>query len=643
MSLFRQLWLTVIVSMVLAFGGSFAVSMFTARSYLEQQLTSKNQDNAASLALSMSQQEQDPVTVELMVSALFDTGHYQLIRVADPHGKVIAERGAAPAVKDVPAWFTRLFPIRAEAGQAQITQGWKQFGSVQLQSQSRYAYQALWHGGQRMLGWFVFAALVSGVLGSLVLRRLRRPVAQVVAQANAIAERRFVTIDEPRVPEFRQLAGAMNGMVQRLEHMFREEAARLDTIRREVNQDALTGLANRSYFMSQLQSALRAEDSAPNGVVLLLRVAHLTDINRRLGRAAADELLRGVASLVQREAARFPDAFCGRLNGADFALTIPAEEDGSHIANALLSGISGLATGYKDIETVAWVGGSPYHHDADLQALLATCDAALATAEAQGGNAWHLARLADAAPPALTAANWTAVIRGALGAGQVRLMSFPVIAQNRTLMHLECPVRLRATEDQEWMPAGSFMPMATRLQLAGEIDLAVAHLAYEKLSANANADDVAINLSGESIKDAWFRERLVSLVSEHAEHNRRLWIEVSEHGAFDHFEVFAELCGQLKAAHCRVGIEHFGRQIGDMGKLHGLGLDYVKVDASLVHGVDTNPGNQAFLKGLCAIAHNMGLQTIAEGVMSDAEFTTAIELGFDGATGPAVSRAWKTK
>ena len=52
MSLFRQLWLTVIVSMVLAFGGSFAVSMFTARSYLEQQLTSKNQDNAASLALS---------------------------------------------------------------------------------------------------------------------------------------------------------------------------------------------------------------------------------------------------------------------------------------------------------------------------------------------------------------------------------------------------------------------------------------------------------------------------------------------------------------------------------------------------------------------------------------------------------------
>lgn len=641
MSLFRQLWLTVIVSMVLAFGGSFTVSMLTARSYLEQQLTSKNQDNAASLALSMSQQEQDAVTVELMVSALFDTGHYQLIRVADPHGKVMVERIATNGVKDVPAWFAHLFPIRAEAGQAQISQGWKQFGSVQLQSQNRFAYQALWHGGKRMLGWFVFAALVSGVLGSLVLRRLRRPVAQVVAQAHAIAERRFITIDEPKVPELRQLAGAMNGMVQRLENLFREEAARLDAIRREVNQDALTGLANRSHFMSQLQSALRAEDAAPNGVVLLLRVARLAEINRRLGRAAADELLRGVASLVQRETARYPDAFCGRLNGADFVLMIPAEEDGSALASALLGGMRDLATGYKEIDPVVWIGGSPYRRKADLQALLATCDAALATAEAHGGNAWHLAKLADAAPPAVTAANWTAVIRSALGAGQVRLMSFPVLARNRALMHLECPVRLRATEDQDWMPAGSFMPMAARLQLAAEIDLAVARLAYEKLASSS--DEIAINLSGESIKDARFRERLVSLANEHAAENPRLWIDISEHGAFDHFEAFAELCGQLKAVRCRIGIEHFGRQIGAMGKLHGLGLDYLKVDASLVHGVDGNPGNQAFLKGLCAIARNMGLQTIAEGVMTEAEFTTVLELGFDGATGPAVSRDFEQR
>ena len=52
MSLFRQLWLAVIVSTLIAFVGSFAVSMMTARQYLEEQLAIKNNDNAASLALS---------------------------------------------------------------------------------------------------------------------------------------------------------------------------------------------------------------------------------------------------------------------------------------------------------------------------------------------------------------------------------------------------------------------------------------------------------------------------------------------------------------------------------------------------------------------------------------------------------------
>jgi len=641
MSLFRQLWLTVMISMVLAFGGSFALSMLTARDYLVQQLSTKNSDNAASLALSMSQQPQDAVTVELLVAALFDGGQYQLIRVTDPQGRTLAERSAPAAATDVPAWFMRLFPIEAAPGKAQVSQGWRQFGTVELVSHSRFAYRDLWRGGQRMLAWFVFAGLIAGLLGTLVLRRLRQPLAQVVAQAEAIAERRFGTIAEPPVPELRQLARAMNGMVLRLENMFKEEAARLDTLRREANHDALTGLANRSYFLSQLQSALHADDAAPSGVILLLRVAHLTDINRRLGRADVDDLLRGIAQVVQREAARYPGAFCGRLNGADFALTVPGEVNAGGLAETLLAGARDVAAGFGEVAGIAWVGGSPYRRDADLPRLLATCDAALAAAEAAGADQWHLAQPEQAAPVAATAADWAAVIRGAVAAGRIRLIGFPVIGQARKLLHVECPVRLRAADDQDWMPAGSFMPMASRLQLAAEIDLAVVQLAYEKLAAGS--EEVAINLSGDSLNDPGFRSKLVGLAAAHAALNPRLWIEVSEHGAFDHFEAFRELCASLKSHRCRVGIEHFGRQIGDMGKLHGMGLDYVKVDASLVHGIDGNPGNREFLKGVCAIAGNMGLQTIAEGVQTEAELNTLLGLGFDGATGPAVSRHWENQ
>src|SRR5574343_627519 len=105
MSLFRQLWLAVIASTLIAFAGSFVASMLTARHYLAQQLAIKNNDNAASLALSMSQLEKDPVTVELQVAAVFDSGQYAAVRLIDPHGKTMVEKTSPHLAGNVPAWF----------------------------------------------------------------------------------------------------------------------------------------------------------------------------------------------------------------------------------------------------------------------------------------------------------------------------------------------------------------------------------------------------------------------------------------------------------------------------------------------------------------------------------------------------------
>jgi EAL domain-containing protein (putative c-di-GMP-specific phosphodiesterase class I) len=83
-------------------------------------------------------------------------------------------------------------------------------------------------------------------------------------------------------------------------------------------------------------------------------------------------------------------------------------------------------------------------------------------------------------------------------------------------------------------------------------------------------------------------------------------------------------------------LEHYGHQFSQIGLLHDMGLDYLKVDSSFVRGIDNNAGNVAFLKGLCSIAHNIGLQVLAEGVATQAELAVLVSLGFDGATGPAI-------
>ena len=123
MSMYRQLWLAIIISMLLALTGSLFASMVSARAYLQAQLSNKNADNAALLALSLSQGKPDAVSVELLVSALFDSGHYELIRVVDPEGALIVERSAPLGQLAAPDWFIDRLPIHAEPGIAQISDG----------------------------------------------------------------------------------------------------------------------------------------------------------------------------------------------------------------------------------------------------------------------------------------------------------------------------------------------------------------------------------------------------------------------------------------------------------------------------------------------------------------------------------------
>ena len=634
MSMYRQLWMAIIISTLLALAGSLLASMLSARNYLESQLSVKNTDNAAALALSLSHGNPDPVGVELAVSALFDSGHYESIRVSDPLGHIIVERSAASTDFDAPGWFVRWLPIRANPGLAQISNGWQQFGTIHLVSHNRFAYRALWESVLQMIAALAAAGLVGGYLGALILRRLKRPLDAVIDQAVAITERRFVTIDEPEVPELRQLATAMNVTVGRLKTMFEEEAARLEAVRRETNFDPLTGLANRDHFMARLRQALDAEDVA-DGQLLMLRLGDLAGINRRLGRAATDDFLRRCGDLVSQCAAGNPQGIGARLNGADFSVMLPGESNGRVVAERLLGDLVTVAAPYGESKATAALGFGRYAHGMDLGALLARIDSALAAAEAEGRNGLREAAAEENDQPR-TAEQWSRMIRRALDKQWVRLISFPVVDFSGQLSHRECPLRLMFDEQGEWLPAGQFLPIAERLRLTPDLDLAAVGLGLGELEAHPELAGLAINLSPSSVGDPSFRMRLLALLAAHRDATSRLWLEVAETGALRHLDAFRALCRELKPSGCRIGLEHFGHEFSQIGQWHDLGLDFLKIDASFVRGLDTNPGNAIFLKGLCGIAHGIGLQVLAEGVASDAELAALKALGFDGATGPAV-------
>lgn len=638
MSIIKQLWLAIVIMMLLAFGGSFVVSTLSSKLYLQQQLQMKNIDNAASLALSLSQTPKEPVNIDLMLAAQFDTGHYKYIGLTSPAGIIMAEHKAQQMRGLVPNWFTRLFPMHIEAGVAQVQDGWSQYGTLRIESQSRFAYAQLWNGAKLALLWSLGLAVITGVLGSLVLRSIFHPLKDVVQQAEAIGERRFITIAEPRTSEFKLLVAAMNRLSDRIKNTLQEESARLERLRLHANYDPVSGLMNRNYFFSRVNAQIGNEESFAKGALVVTNLCNLASIDQALGHEATNALIRSMGNALTELCERDKSLFAGRITGTDFAIFSASPVDSYVLGNAvknLLGKVAELPAPMPSLclPTVACPVTKAIENIENIVKLVAIVMADFSPEKTDVLHVIQQENVADLQNKDELA--WRPLLASALAENRLKLALFPVINRHQELMHYEGPVRLQLQTDAGWLSAGEFISWAIRLDLMTRIDYSVAAFAIKALAQGHAA--IGLNVSTRAICNPGFMADITDLIKKHPDCASRLWLEVPEQGAFEHLAEFRAFCAALKPLGCRIGIEHVGAQVSRLGELHDMGIDYIKIDASIIHGIHGNVGNKAFLRGLCLIAHSIGVIAIAEGVQTLDEMTCLPELGIDGMTGPAVT------
>lgn len=637
MSIIKQLWLAILVIMMLAFGGSFVVSTIASKNYLEQQLQMKNIDNANLLALSISQMEKDPVTIDLLLSAQFDTGHYQYIALLDASGHIIAQRKSDETSTAVPDWFIRLVPIEVQAGIAQIQDGWSQYGSIRLQSHTSFAYQQLWYATLMSLVWSLVIALLSGSVGALVLKAIFRPLKDVVNQAEAIGERRFVTIAEPATKEFKAVVAAMNRLSNRIRLTLQEDSLQLERLRLQTNHDRTTGLMNRAYFLGRVGTYAQDEESFAEGAMIVVRINNLAEIDNQLGRDATDSLLRKLGSTLDGLHQKNAALLCGRLTGTDFAVFSTVAAD----AYALASQIRNL------LNTVLNPQGSL--HEVKLSCVASklvrmdhpetTVESMLQFISSMSPAAGDSPLLMEDSKPARQnsdEATWRQSLAAALNARRIKLAFYPVVDPDGNVIHQESPARLQLHADGAWLSAGEFMFWANRLDMMARIDDLVLERAIEALDQQGSLV-IGLNVSTRAISSHDYIEKMIMLLERYPDCAARLWLELPEQGVFEDVQRFRDFCARLKPLGCKIGIEHVGAHIARISELHDIGLDYLKIDASIIRNIHHNIGNKALLRGLCLIAHSIGVIAIAEGVQTTDEMNSLPELGIDGMTGPAIS------
>lgn len=635
MSLIRQVWLLLLATVLLAFVGSVGVATTSARDLLQTQVRLKNSDNAESLALALSQQKGDAELMSLLMAAQFDTGYYRRVQLRAADGQVVFSREAAAPAGAAPHWFVAMVPMASPPGVAQVSDGWRALGQVTVESQVSYAHDALWFSTLRTA---MALALVGGLaagLGWWVVRRISRPLELAVAQAHALEQGEFVTVSEPHAPELQRLARAMNSLVERLRATSRAQAAQIDTLHRQVNGDALTGLSNRSHFLFQLASSLQREDGPDQGGLLLLRVMDLAALNRQWGHAATDRLLLTVARALQPYADEVPGCFLGRLNGSDFALCLPAPDVAHETALTLAQALRLLLPTLGNGAAVC-IGAVELHRGMPMGEVMGAADAALARAESLGAFAVEFGPHPPGALAVLGEGAWRQRIEQALGqTDRVQLMEFPVLNAQRQLLHLECPLRLRLEPQGAFEPAARWLPLAVRSRLTASVDEHALALALR--AADHDGRPRCVNLSPASLLDSGFAARVRAQLWAMPQAARLMSLEVAEGAAVEHFELMRELSRQLRATGARFGIEHAGERLGQIPRLFEAGLDYLKLDAAVIAGVGRDEHRALFVRSTVGLLHGLGIRVYAEGVADAVDADRLWDCGIDGATGPWIS------
>ncbi|PTT76139.1 diguanylate cyclase [Pelomonas sp. HMWF004] len=358
-------------------------------------------------------------------------------------------------------------------------------------------------------------------------------------------------------------------------------------------------------------------------------------MNATLGRGAVDEVLLSIVTALQAYPESVTGCRVGRLNGGDFALWLPAKGVAAETAHALADALRASLPAFGPGVHVA-LGAIELPRDRPSSVWLGEADAALARAEhqseARGGFVVEIV-----ADPGIGREQgeglWRSQLLEAASLRRGSLVEFPVLDRQGCVLHLECPLQLRLGD--EMLPAAAWLPLAVRARMTAPVDLLAIGLALDASAADGQAR--CINVAPVSLADAGFLPQLRELLLQSPQAARLLLLDLAEVAATDHFDRLLELGRQLRPLGVKLGLEHAGAGLAQVDKLYQAGLDYVKLDASVLLGVAGEAGRAAFVRGMVIMLRSLALKVYGEGVVDEMDAQALWDCELDGLTGPWVT------
>ena len=396
----------------------------------------------------------------------------------------------------------------------------------------------------------------------------------------------------------------------------------------EAGHDTLTGLPNRQQLFQLLTTTIGDRERM---AVMFCDLDDFKIVNDSLGHAVGDRLLQVVADRLQM-ATRGGD-LVGRLGGDEFLVVcrnIGTDEEVAAIAERLLVAVKapiGL-DGREHVVSMSigvafGIGSDPANE------IVQRADLAMYAAKQAGRRRIALfdqtmRRQVD------DRLDMERELRAAFRDNQMSLHYQPIVnIVSREVIGFEALIRWQHPTRGLLLP-GKFMPIIEKAGFSnqlGEFVLSEATRAASLLRLRSPNMSMSINLSAAELNSGDLVENVAKAIARAGIGASALTVEITEDIVMSDIVAAKPQLDELHSLGVRIAIDDFGTGYSNLALLRQFSADFVKIDRSLVNGLDTELGGNEVVRLILSLAHELGFAPIAEGVETEAQLEELRRLG----------------
>lgn len=404
--------------------------------------------------------------------------------------------------------------------------------------------------------------------------------------------------------------------------------------------DVLTKLPNRTQFTEMLKEEInKSLKNNTSGAILFIDLDNFKNVNDTLGHNYGDELLRKIAEKL-RNVLREQDIAC-RLGGDEFLILLRGINSDSEIIRCAEDALKVLDNMYdindKQVYVSASIGIATFPKDStDPNVLLKNADAAMYKAKEYGKNKYvffNQYMLHSLERKTVI----QGILRNAIKNDELRLYYQPQYdIRTGAIIGLEALLRLHSKSLGEIYPY-EFIPIAEESGIIVEIGEWVLRKACEKnLELRRKGYQygcIGVNISSIQLQHNNFTDMVERVLNQVGLEPKYLELELTETVLMKSLDSNVQILGELKKKGVKVALDDFGTGYSSLNYLRKIPLNRLKIDRSFIVDLISVSKNRDICEGIIQMAHNLGLEVIAEGVEKKEQLEILKEMLCDSVQG----------